>query len=138
MGQWKKDNVERLSAKVWRRSATLHRAQPRDDIRDAKCAHAPVSLRRDWLARFLGAAGFGEVGGLKGCEWWGIGSLLRVWGLRVFESGHGRRDWGGIGQGRGEVLLEVLQKLGRAPKCGAVMHMASSRGLDNPHTHVNT
>jgi hypothetical protein len=31
-----------------------------------------------------------------------------------------------------------LQKLRCTPKFGAVMHMASSRGLDDPPRHVNT
>src|ERR1700689_4752955 len=83
-------------------------------------------------SRFLVAAGeIDGVGGLRGCERWGTGSLLRVCGLWVFESGHERRDWGSIGHRRSEAVLEVLQKLGRTPKFGAVIHMASSRGLDN-------
>ena len=86
----------------------------------------------------VAAREIGGVGVLRGCERRGTGSLLRVCGLRVFESRHGRLDWGGIGHRRGEILLEVLQKLGRTPKFGAVMHMASSRGIDYSRGYSNT
>jgi len=80
-----------------------------------------------------------EVGGLRGCERWGTESLLRSVGLQVFASGYEQGGvWVSIGQRRGEVLLEVLQKLRCTPKFGAAMHMASSRGLDNPQRDDNT
>jgi hypothetical protein len=46
----------------------------------------PAVLQRE--SRFLVAAGeIDKVGGLRGCEWWGTVSLLRIVGLRVSASG---------------------------------------------------
>lgn len=44
--------VERVASKEGNWSAALHRAQPRDDMRDAKSAHAPAPLRREGSTGF--------------------------------------------------------------------------------------